>query len=213
MTVRILRASPAGSGVPAPRGRAFAATVHTLDSARWEARLEAERTLAEARREAEALVATAHGEADAIRERATIAGREAAHAEVAALLARAQADSRKTAERATALVVTATKAVAERALGKTLAESDENLTGWAREALATIADAKRIVVRAAPGVAARLRGKDLGRSIEIVDDPAIEGNVLLARSELGGLTVDVRTQLDAFVAAIADVLQHEVSRV
>ena len=82
-------------------------------------------------------VAAARANAEAIAAEAARVGRERAHAEIAALLATARAESAAVAERALDLIITATRAVAERAIGSAVAIDDSALTGWAREALAT----------------------------------------------------------------------------
>jgi hypothetical protein len=192
MTVRVIRAS----GGPAPRAATFVPTARRIDAARYEARIEAERTIAEAR-----------ADADRIREEARARGRDEGRAEVLALLVAAHAETNAIAERATELVVTATRAVSERALGEAL-KNDERLVAWTREALATITGARRIVLHASAATIARLANTDLG-PIELRAAELPEGT-LLAQSELGELHVELRTQVDAFVAAIADVLAKEV---
>lgn len=191
MTVRVIR----GSGGPAPRAASFVPSVRRIDAARYEARIEAERTIADARAEAER-----------IRDEARARGRDEGRAEVLALLVQAQAQTNAVAERATDLVITATRAVAERALGDAL-QSDQRLVAWTREALATLTGARRIVVRANAATLARLAAADLGLELRADDLP---DGTLVATSELGELQVELRTQVDAFVAAIADVLAKEV---
>jgi hypothetical protein len=193
--VRVIRA--ADPRAPAPRATSFVPSARRMDAARYEARLEAERTIADARAEAER-----------IREEARTRGREEGRAEVLALLVRAQAEAHAVAERATDLVVTATRAVAERALGQAL-QGDAPLAAWTREALATLAGARRIVLHASPATIARLSSSELG-PIALEEASDLPEGTLLARSELGEVSVELRTQVDAFVAAIADVLAKEV---
>lgn len=181
---------------PAPRGRDFTPTARRIDGERWAARLEAEKTIAAARAEAASIAAAAEE-----------AGRERGHARAAAMLVAAQREAAAVAERASDLVVTATKAVAERALGHALTD-EASLTAWAREALATFGAARRVVVRANSKTVAMLR--DLG--VELVPDDELDANVLMVRTELGDARVELRTQVHAFVEAIRDVLAAEVSR-
>jgi hypothetical protein len=179
-----------GNGSPAPRAKDFHPTARRIDGARFAARVEAERVIAEAR-----------AQADAIAEQAERRGRERGHAEVAALLLAAQRDAARVAERATDLVVTATKAVAERALGQALAIDP---TPWAREALSAFRGAQRVVVRANAGTASRLS------DVTVEVDDELPPDALVVVTELGDARVELRTQIDAFVEAIRDVLASEV---
>jgi hypothetical protein len=190
--MKILRA---GQG-PAPRGASFVPTARRIDAARYAARLEAERTIAEARAEAERLRAEA-------RER----GRNEGRAEVLALLAHAEARVEAAAADATEVVIAAARAVAERALGEALAD-DARLRAWTREALRTIAGARRVVLFANASTLARLGALE---GVEL-REAALPDGALLATSELGELRVELRTQVDAFLAAIADMLGREVAR-
>lgn len=190
MSVRVLRSG----GAPAPRGRDFTPSARRIDAARFEARLEAERVIAEAR-----------ARADAIAHDAEQRGRARAHAEAGALFIAAEREAARVAERATDLVVTAAKAVAERALGQALAVDP---TPWAREALATFKGARQIVVRGSAATLARLG--DLG--VELAADPALADDELVVVTELGDARVELKTQIDALVEAIRDVLASEVRR-
>lgn len=205
MTVRVLRAG----GQPAPRGPDFAPSARRLDGARYEARLEAERTIAAARATAEQLIERAREEAASIEREAERAGIERAHATTLALLQRAQLQTESGSERLHQLVVMATKAVTERALGMTLAHNDEALAGWAREALATFVGARRIELRAHPRTITRLREL---RGVDVVADPELDEHTLIARTDLGDARVELRTQVQAFVDAIAEVLEREVRK-
>jgi hypothetical protein len=181
-----------GNGQPAPRARELLPTARRIDAARFAARIEAERTIAEAR-----------ASADAIAREAEQRGRERAHAEAAALLLAAQREAARVAEHATDLVVTATKAVAERALGQALSIDP---TPWAREALTAFRGARTMTVRANAETAPRLR--DLG--VEVVVDSELPAHTLVVLTELGDARVELKTQVDAFVEAIRDVLASEV---
>lgn len=179
-----------GTGAPAPRGADFHPSARRIDAARFAARLEAERTIAEARSAAESIAREAEQR-----------GRERGHAEAAAILLAAEREASRVAERATDLVVTATKAVAERALGQALAVDP---TPWAREALTAFRGARTVVVRANASTAARLRDV----TVEIDDE--LPAHALVIVTELGDARVELRTQIDAFVEAIRDVLASEV---
>jgi len=194
VSVRVIR----GGGAPAPRGRDLAPTARRIDAARYEARLEAERTTAGAR-----------AQADAIRAEAERAGLERANAKALAIMASAEQAAASVSERLTQLVVTATKAVAERAIASTLTTSDESLKTWATEALATFAGAKRIQLRANPRSIARLQEL---RGVELIPDPDLDEQTLVAHTELGDARVELRAQVDAFADAIAELLGKEVRR-
>lgn len=200
MTVRVIRASRG----PAPRGASFVPSARRIDGARYEARLEAERT-----------IAAAHAEAERLREQAREQGRAEGRAEVLALLAHAEARvasiAERASERATDVVLAATRAVAERALGEAL-QTDERLLSWTREALRSLAGARRIVLFASPATIARLGSMPSGamEGVELRQGELPEGT-LFATSELGEVHVELRAQVDAFVAAIAEVLSREVA--
>jgi type III secretion protein L len=205
MTVRVIR----GNGTPAPRGKDFTPTARRIDAARYAARLEAERTIAEARARAEEIVGKANKDAEAIRSEAERRGREKAHAETAALLTHAHHLTASASERLLDLVVTATKAVAERALATSIAHDDAALHSWAREALTTFVGARRIELRANPRSIQRLGEV---RGAELIADPELDEQTLVARTDLGDARIELRTQVSAFVDAIAEVLAREVRK-
>ncbi len=205
MTVRVIR----GGGTPAPRGHDFTETAKRIDGARYAARVESERTLAEARKQAEEIVETAKREADQIRENAEREGRARAHAKALALLEHAERTTGSVSDRILELVLMATKAVAERALSTSLRENDEALRGWATQALATFTGARKIQLRAHPRSIQRL--SDL-RAVELTADPELDEQTLVAHTDLGDARVELRTQVSAFVDAIAEVLAKEVRK-
>jgi vacuolar-type H+-ATPase subunit E/Vma4 len=200
VTVRVIKVG----GGPAPREK-FQGNVRRIDAARWDARVESERTIAEAHEQARAIVAEAQAKADAIRAQAEAEGKAKAQAESAAIMIAARAEAMRLAERATEVVIAATKAVAERALGRAL-ESDAQLNAWAEQAIATLAGARKIAVHAAKATLARL---DL--PVNKVESELPEG-VLLIRSELGDVRLELPAQVDALVNAISEVLGAEVRR-
>lgn len=208
MSVRVIRSD--GSPAPLARTPGF---VRVLDGARYEARVEAERMVAAARAEADAIVARAREEATAIAEQARESGRARAEAEATAILLKARADAHALAERTTDLVIAAARATAERALGQALATDDAALAGWAREAVATLAGARRVILLGNERTLARLSPhvRDLGPAVELrVDD--LPDFTVRAVSELGDARVALSTQVDVLVQALSDVLAAEVRR-
>lgn len=196
MNVRVIR-NP--SREPAPlQMQSFVETARKMDGARFAARIEAEKTIAAAR-----------AEADAILERARTEGVQRGRLEGLAALLQLQREATEVAARATDLVVTATRAVAERALGSALATDDGLLQSWARQALAAFAGARRIKLHANPATLARLEGIS---GLELVTDAELPEFVLIARTELGEARIELGTQVEAFVQSIRDVLSAEVAK-
>lgn len=185
-------------GAPAPRGRAFAQTAHRIDAARFAARIEAEKTIADARAEAEAIRARAHRE-----------GAQAGRIEGLAALASLRAEANAVAERSLDLIVMATRAVAERAIGSALMSDDATLTAWAKQALATFAGAKKIVLHGNRASLARLAGIS---GISEMVEADLPDFVLIVRTELGDARIELGTQVESFVASIRDVLAAEVAK-
>jgi len=198
VSVRVIKAN-AGA---APLTRAHT-TVRKLDAAAWIARIEAERTIAEARAQAQAIVAQAQAEASAVKAQAEAAGR----AEAAALFIAARAEIGRVAERTIEVVIAATRAVAERALGRAIATDDASLNAWANEAIATLAGAKRIAVHGHPRTLARLEAPVIK-----VETPEMSEGVILVRFELGDARLELATQIEALTQAIGEVLAAEVRR-
>jgi flagellar biosynthesis/type III secretory pathway protein FliH len=207
VTVRILRRATTDE-VPStttPTHATFVATARRIHASEFEARLEGERIVAAARREAEAIA-----------DRARTEGMDAGRMEALSIVAAARADEARAIDRLLGVVVTATRAVAERALGRALSIEDDALVGWAREALAPLRGARKIVVRGHPASIDRLRARmsELGPSgnsvLELVSDPAMAEGTLLARSELGEVKVELRTQVAAFVDVLREALAPAV---
>jgi flagellar biosynthesis/type III secretory pathway protein FliH len=205
MTVRVIR----GGGTPAPRGADFTPSARRIDAARYTARVESERTIAEARATAEEIVEAAKREAAKIRNEAEREGLERAHAKALALLQSAQLAAESASDRLLDLVLMATKAVTERALGTSISQNDEALRGWATQALATFHGARNPKLRANPRSIARLNHL---RGVELTPDPELDEHTLVAHTDLGDARVELRAQVDAVVDAIAEVLAKEVHK-
>lgn len=213
MNVRILKGAAARDARPHDDG-----SVRRIASAQWEARRAADALLAAAHSETQAIVARAQTEAQRIREAARAEGREAGHAEALALLVAARAEVAARADRTTALVVAATRAVAERAIGSAIAVDDAALATWAKGAIRSLAGARRIQLRVSPASASRLVAKveqiapSAATAIEIVADPTVADGILVAASELGQIRLDVVTQVAVFVDAIGEMVGQAVAR-
>lgn len=179
-------------GPPAPRGRDFQPSARVVDGARFAARIEAEKTIAAARDEANAIV-----------ERARREGELKGRAEGLAALAALHQQSADIAARSLDVIVMATRAVAERAIGSALATDDATLRAWAEQALATFRGARRIALHVNEATLARLSGI---QGVDLVLDRDLPDFVLVARSELGAARIELGTQVEAFVASIRDVL-------
>jgi hypothetical protein len=185
-----------GGGAPAPRSRDFKPSARVIDGARYAARLEAEQTIAKA-----------HEEAAAIAERARREGEQRGRIEGLAALSSLQQRASEVADRSLDLIVMATRAVAERAIGSALATDEATLIAWAKQALAAFTGARKIAVHANETTLARLSGI---RDVELVMDRDLPDFVLVARTELGDARIELGTQVEAFVASIRDVLASEV---
>ena len=219
MSVRIVRASVANAaggdaGATPPRAPlpSFAATARRIFASEYQARLEGERIVAASRREADAILERARADARAIAERARSAGADAGKLEALAIVAAARADEAHTVDHALDAVVMATRAVAERAIGRALSLDDQALAGWAREALAPLRGARRIVVRGSTSSIERLRAR-LGELappgcevLDLVADASLPEGTLVARSELGEVKVELATQVEAFAQVLRDAL-------
>lgn len=216
ITARVLRdeRSPA-TPLPLARER-FASTVRLVHAERLAAATEAKRILDAARGEAAAIVARAESDARADAANARTEALDAARLESFALVARARDEESRVIDAATEVVVQATRAVAERALGERLALDDATLAAWAREGLLPLRGARRIVLRGQALTLERLqsrlrelapRGCDL---VEPVLDDALPAGVLHARSELGEVRLEVRTQVDSLVEVVRDAIAGAV---
>lgn len=215
MTVRVIRGDGARP-TPAVTSAGFAETARKMSAARYDARLEGERLIAEARRQADQIVQAANEQSAAITERARLEGVAAGRIEAFAIVAKARIEESLLVDRASDVVVTASRAVAERAVGRVLSIDDEALAGWVREALAPLKGARRIVVRGHPANLTRLqqRLREIAPtgcdSIELVTDHTFALDALHARSDLGEVRLEVRVQVDALISVLSDALAATV---
>jgi len=209
VSARVIRGKAAAD---APKSRArqvFVPTAKKIAKDRFDAEIEREQTMNEARMRARAI-------AEEARKVAHEEGRSEGHARAAAVLARAQIERDEVVDRSIDVVVAAARAVSERALGQTLAIDDAALASWAREALASLKHARRMTVRGSKKNVERLatRLHDIAPgardAIELVVDDAIADDTILARSEVGEVTLELHTQIDALLAAVRDTVASAV---
>lgn len=214
MSVRVIRSGDAAHAAPTTRAtRArFEATARRIDAEKWNARVEGEAIIAEAKKQAASIVEEAEKRADRVREGARAEGIEQGHREALATIAKVRAMATLSAEEASDVINSAARAVAERAIGQQISVDDAALAGWTREALASLHGARRIVVRGPTRTIDRLRAhvqqiapRGAGM-LELVVDPAIAEGTLVARSELGEVHVEVKTQVAAILETIEEAM-------
>jgi type III secretion protein L len=197
------------SGVP--RGRVIKADQaqsvrrHIVEAPLYDAKLQAERLLAEARAEAERRLADSERECERLRAQAVAEGRERGLAAVSELLVGARAAAtraRRDAERE--LRVLAVR-IAEKILGRQLDERPEAIADIVGEALRLAGEAREIVVRAHPDdLAALERGRPRlierakrASAVTFRADPQVRRGGCILETELGIVDARLSTQLDA----------------
>ncbi len=215
MSVRVLRGPVddeplASAAASAP----FAASAFRIAAEGLAARAEAARAREQAEEQARAVVAQALSEAEVIRRSARAAALAAAHAEVLALLVRARALEASLVERALPIVEHAVVAVAERLREERVAADPAALAAWVRASVAPLLGARRLQLRANPATVARLSAalaelarRGLGElPIELAIDAAAVDGVVVARSDLGEVRLELGAQLANLVEAIGPTL-------
>lgn len=197
-TGRVLKAAQA-----AQSGR------HVLEAPVYDARLEAERILAEARAEAERVVAEAQAEAERLRAQAQAEGRERGLQAVTELLAGARAVAARARTEAAAELRALAVHIAEKILGRQLALAPELVVDVAAEALRHAGEPRELVIRAHPDdVEALERGKPrlLERcrrsAIVVRGDARIARGGCVVESDLGAVDARLSTQLEAIERAL-----------
>ncbi len=170
----------------------------------FDARAEADRTVADARTEAERIVAEARREADAVREEARRAGRaegeeDAARALLEATRARAHIDSGT--ERA---VVELAMAAARRIVAEELSLAPERIRAIVDDVLARARRAHRITVRVHPDDVAGLSGIGARDGLEasIEADASIARGGCVVTTDLGELDARIEVRLAALEKAL-----------
>jgi flagellar biosynthesis/type III secretory pathway protein FliH len=222
MNARVIRGAGSAPISTASTARApsapFAATAFRVAAEQLRARAAAERVLASARVEADALLADAARDAARIRAAAHAEGLATAHAESLSLLLRARALDAQTIDRALPLIEQAVLAVAERLLGERFAVDSAALAAWVRASIAPLLGARRLALRAAsptlvqlaaalPELAAHGLAGALGvAALELTVDETLPDAVVIARSDLGEVRLELGAQLGRMLEAIRPAL-------
>ena len=164
----------------------------------------------DARIAAERIVAQAQAEADRIRTQAQAEGREKGMAAVTELLVGARAAaSRARATAAPELRVLAVR-IAEKILGRSLQLSPDEVVDIASQALAAAGTARQVVVRCHPDdLAALERGRPRlleraarAQALSLRADPHVARGGCIVETELATIDARLSTQLDAIERAL-----------
>ena len=176
----------------------------------YDARLEAERVLAEARAEAERIRAEAAEISERLKAQASAEGRERGLGAVTELLAGARVVAARARSGAEGELKTLAVKIAEKLLGRELQLRPEAVVDAVAEALRFAGDPRELLVRAHPDdLAALERGKprffERCRSLHAVtfrpDDRVARGGCVL-ETELGVVDARLSVQLDAIERAL-----------
>lgn len=175
-----------------------------------DARLEAERLIAEAHAEAERLRAEALQEAERLRAQAAAEGRERGLAAVTELLAGARAAAARARTGAESDLRTLAVRIAEKLLGRELALRPEAVVDIAEKALELAGDPRELLVRAHPDdLEALERGRprlfQRCRSLHAVSfraDGSVPRGGCVLETELGVVDARLSVQLDAIERAL-----------
>ncbi|GAC1352457.1 MAG: hypothetical protein NVS3B20_22300 [Polyangiales bacterium] len=203
--VRIIRASRRSEGPRSVAVSPFMTTARRVAAAEWEAQFQVEARVEQAKVEARAIAESALHEGHA-------RGLSQAHAETIALTLRARIAQKEQLERSIEVVIAATRAVCERALGHALKTDDGALGDWAREAIFSLRGATRVVLHASRATLERFRAgvpalqKQLSAELELIVDDTLPPGHLRAQSDLGDLNVALHAQVEDLVAAVRDVI-------
>lgn len=172
-----------------------------------DAHLAAARLLAAARAEADAIVGRAREAAAGVAAEAARRASEEEQAKLAAAHLAVHAHAELAAERDLEKCVQLARILAERLVGRALADDPRVTLDLARQALAEARGARRAKLRAHPKDAAILSadvaalGLPAG-SLEIAPDPGLARGALVVETELGRLDVQIGAQLDRLTEAL-----------
>jgi flagellar biosynthesis/type III secretory pathway protein FliH len=176
----------------------------------FDAKLEADRLIAEARVEAERVLQAAHDETERLRRRAEAEGRERGLAAVTELLVGARAATARARANAETELRTLAVRIAEKILGRELQVDAGAVVDVARAALKHAGEPREVLLRcAAEDLEALERGKprlvERCRAAQVVvfrADPGVTRGGCIVETELGVIDARLSTQLDAIERAL-----------
>ena len=186
-----------------------------VDADVFDAKLEADRLLAEARAQAERELAAANDEIERLRRKAEAEGRERGLAAVTELLVGARAAAAKARAGAEGELRSLAVRIAEKILGRELALDPAVVVDVATEALRHVGEPRELLVRCAPeDMEALFRGKPrliercrAAQAVVFRPDPTVERGSCIVETELGIVDARFSTQLDAIERALRG--EHE----
>ena len=181
-----------------------------VDADVFDAKLEADRLLAEARAQAERELAAAHDEVERVRRKAEVEGRERGLGAVTELLVGARAAAARARAGAENELRTLAVRIAEKILGRELALDPGLVVDVATEALRHVGEPRELLVRCAPeDMEALFRGKPrliercrAAQAVVFRPDPAVERGSCIIETELGLVDARFSTQLEAIERAL-----------
>ena len=209
---RVIRAEAAQGASPLMRPGPSPGQRRRVASTEMDARLAAERILAQARAEADALRARAQEEGAVAARLAVDRAREEADAQLAARwLALRKAEGERL-ERETERVVSLAVVLAERLLGAALDLAPARIADLARAVIAEARGARRATIEAHPSDAEALRvhlpaaGLPL-HAVEIRQSGQLARGELLLHTDLGTIDAKLSSRLDRLAEALRDALR------
>ena len=175
-----------------------------------DARLEADRLLAEARAQAERELAAAHDEVERVRRKAEVEGRERGLGAVTELLVGARAAAARARANAEGELRTLAVRIAEKILGRELRADAAAVVDVAREALKHAGEPREILLRcAAEDLDALERGKPrllercrAAQAVVFRADATVARGGCIVETELGVIDARLSTQLEAIERAL-----------
>jgi len=192
----------AGSEVPVKRA--------IVEAPVYDAKMEADRLLAEAHGEAERLLAAAREEAERLAQKASAEGRERGLQAVTELLVGARAAAARARDEAQAELRALAVRIAAKILGRELALDANAVTDVVAQALSHTGDPRDVVVRLNPAdLEAIERGKPRliarvkqARSLTFRGDDQVARGGCIVETELGIVDARLSTQLEAIERAL-----------
>jgi type III secretion protein L len=192
----------AGSEVPVKRA--------IVEAPVYDAKMEADRLLAEAHGEAERLLAAAHEEAERLTQKAQAEGRERGLQAVTELLVGARTAAARARSEAEVELRALAVRIAGKILGRELALDANAVTDVVAQALAHAGDPRDVVVRLNPAdLEAIERGKPRliervkkARSLTFRGDDQVARGGCIVETELGIVDARLSTQLEAIERAL-----------